>query len=512
MKRVFKIFAALLAVIFVAYFFLIDIAVKAMLEREGSRLLQARLEFSSVSFHLLPASLTLHGVQATNPRQPLRNLLEAESIELPLSLAALREKKLIVDTMSASGVRFNRPRANSGAIAGLTPDIADAAAGQQTLPDAQRQRSDHIAQLRAELQRTLQDLQALQLQWQQRLRALPDTAQLDDYRARAQTRNAASLAQLHAEIRDALGGAGQLQAQFVDDLRRVQEQLAYAQGLPQQGFNNAATGTGNSAGNSPTGTLLLGELKPLFDQILALMAAGPATAANEAGWQWLLRRVSVTGQFDIGAQPLRFAGEIENLTGQPRLFDVVTQFSLQGVADQPGRFSATGHSDRRKTPTETVRFDLDGFPVAALVLSSADPLAITVTKALTDARGLLTLTGNQIDINLLVQFQDAELAVEPRSEDAMVAAATAILRNTRAFDLNLQASGDVREPRLALNSSLDAPLADAFHRYLQSAGAAAAPRELQTELDALRQLNGQFQAQQQRLIETQAALQNLNGL
>ena len=505
MNKLLKILAALIVILFAAYFFLIDVVVKALLEREASQWLQTKVELSAVDFHLVPTSLTLRGLRIASPSQPARNLLEASIVQLPLDLGQLRTRQFIVDQMQVHGLRFNRQRADAVTTETATDSTAPA------LPDAGQWQREHVAELRAELQRTQRDLQVTLTQWQQRLRVLPDAAQLDNYHERARGASAATLARLRAEIRSDVGSAGQLQAQFDDELRRVQEQLSLAQHQPQQGFGTAPSGIGNTGAFSPLGALLLADLKAPLDQLLRLIATSSATG-DDMQWRWLLRHVQLDGQLDPGSLPLRFAGTIDDVSGQPREFDVVTRFELHAAADQPGRFALSGQGDLRKTAQISARADIDACPVADLPLGSTGPLRVTVTRALLDTRGMLALTGDQFDLHVLASFHDAEVAVAGSQDEPLVRAAAQVLREAREFDLNLQVSGSVREPRVTLNSSLDPQLINAFEHYLQTTGAAAAPRELQTELDALRQLAGQFAALQQQLTATLTALQSLQSL
>ena len=59
---------------------------------------------------------------------------------------------------------------------------------------------------------------------------------------------------------------------------------------------------------------------------------------------------------------------------------------------------------------------------------------------------------------MLARFHEAALQVTAAQEPEFQAIAN-VLKNTAAFDLNLQARGDVQNPQLKLNSSLDKPLA-----------------------------------------------------
>jgi hypothetical protein len=502
MKKIAGYFLVVIALLSIAYFFIVDIAIKALIEREGSAALRAKLDITSATFHLLPTSLTLRGVQATNPQRPSTNLLQADVITLPLTLSELLERKLIVDTLQIHGLRFAQARTHSGAIDGLTP--APIATTTSALPDPQQLQQQKSDQQHSELQRTQQDIGALRDEWRQRLRTLPTSAQLSDYQFRAQSRDAANRARLRSELNDELTNVRKLQQQFTLDFERVQPGLNYS----AQSTNTVQLATG--APPSITGGLLGHEFKPLLGQLLGLISTAPETAESDpAQWQLLARSVVLDGEIDLGATPLYFTGVVDNVTPQPRHFDVITRFDLQGKPEQPGKFSASGNIDKRKLPQQNVRFDLSGFPITQLPLSSDVKLQITVTTATVDIQGLLALTGNQLDINMLARFHKAVLQVIP-GDNAFSRAAAETLLSAHDFDLNFRASGNVNNPTLKLNSSLDTSLATAIARELNAASSnAAQPAALPAELAAVRALGAELQQMQQTLLATQATLQTL---
>src|SRR5690625_6368757 len=89
MKRWLKVLVGLLVLVALAYWLLVDRAIQWVIEREATREVKARVELERVRFHLYPTSLTLHGLQVTNPSSPMHHLVEAGRIHLQLDLAPL---------------------------------------------------------------------------------------------------------------------------------------------------------------------------------------------------------------------------------------------------------------------------------------------------------------------------------------------------------------------------------------------------------------------------------------
>ena len=374
MQRWLKILLSLALLIVVAYWLLIDIAIKTFIEREGSNAVGAQLVIDAATFHLFPTTLTLRNLQITDTRATARNTMQAETVSLPLQLSELFDKQLIVTAMQIHGLRFNQPRAQAGALTSNAPSVTDAARAQR-----------------------------------------------------------------HQQLREAL--------------QRIDIALA-----------NPLTAADTQAAGSITGVLLGDTLKPLLAQIVALLTPPQNSLGND--WHILLRHIDVDGQLDLGTQPLLFTGTVENLSPQPQHFDTVTRFNLTSTADQTGQLTTSGLLDFRKLANASVRFDLSALPVRDMPLGSDSDLTISIGQAVADVQGLLSLTGNQIDLNVLAHFRDAALRVITSNEPELQTIAT-VLKNTTAFDLNLQANGDVQNPVLKLNSSLDQPLAAALLRLQQ---------------------------------------------
>lgn len=536
MKTLLKIVLVLLAIVVATYYFLIDGVLKGVIETEGSKALRAKLDVASVDFHLLPLSITLSGVQATNPRAPLTNLVQADTIFIALVPRELIAHKILAEEVQAHGLRFHQPRTASGAIAGLTPPPADTAAGLGgiSLPDPQQLLAQGKQRVQGELAQVRAELTALRGDWQTRLKSLPDQARIDGYRQRAQAlRQAGTLEkiagaeQLRRDVKADLSTVRQLEDRFKQDSARAQQQLAYARALPQRELDNLLAGVGGGAAGNITGAVLAGQLQPLLDQVLALANATPATGGDGSGgaqqtpqqqWPVLARKVLLDGRIDLGSRPLHFNGSIDNVTPQPALWDVITTFALNGSADQPGKFSADGSLDYRRIASSTMRFQLSGFPVEQLALSSNKELGIVLGKALADIKGRFALTGNQVDFKLGVLFSDAVLDIAAADNSTAQAVATA-LRNVTQLDFDVLVSGNVRKPTVTMHSNLDSVLADAVGREVKQQAAAVSEQlraqlqqELAPDLAAIQQLDAEVRSLQQSFIDKQQTLNALSDL
>lgn len=480
MKRLLQALLILIVVAVAAYLLLIDGLVKNLVETEGSKALQARLDVASAEFNLFPTVLALRGVTATDPKAPQRNLFTADKIVLRLELGAALQSQLIAKHAVLHGLRFNQPRAEGDTAA--APASADTAA-----QESQRQ------QLRAELGKIQQNVTAIRDRWRQRLQELPDDATLAGYRARGAT------AELNAAQQQLRG----LQAEFDRDRAQLQQQLTSARSLP-----HLEQGRATVAPSQLTQALVGARFAPLLHQLMGRLNTKPADV-GAGQWPVLARKTEVDGQFDAGGTALRFTGTIDNATPQPGHWRQPITFSFANAAGQAGTFSASGALDYNNGPNHRARLAFEALPVQGLAFGD-DTLDVTLASALASGQGELSQHSGQIELALDSRFEQAHFNVVA-SDDPTAQAAAQVLSNTDRFDLQLHVEGLVQQPQIALTSSLDQPLAAAISRALQEPGAAEAlrgrlERELGPEFADLQRLTAEFNALQEQLRRKLAAL------
>ena len=248
----------------------------------------------------------------------------------------------------------------------------------------------------------------------------------------------------------------------------------------RQTLNNPLASNTVDPNASITGALLADRFKPLLTQITTALNTLATSSSGVGDWQILVHRINADGALDFGANStiganssnggaLRFAGTIDNVTPQPQLFDAVTQFDFRSAEGESATLHASGSLDKRKLTQATLRFDLANFPLAQWPIIDDPELKIIIVNANAGIQAVLSLTGNQFDLNALTHFQQARFDIAHGSDD-IVRAVADVWRRTDAFDINLQVSGDLVNPVLKLNSSLDVPLGNAIQQ-LQPASA-----------------------------------------
>ncbi len=108
---------AILGVLIAAvWLLLLDGIVRRGVEWTGAQLTGARVDVAGAEVRPFAGRLVLRGIAAADPEAPMRNLVEIGEAVAQIRLAPLLEKKIIIDTLSVTGVRFGTPRTESGAL------------------------------------------------------------------------------------------------------------------------------------------------------------------------------------------------------------------------------------------------------------------------------------------------------------------------------------------------------------------------------------------------------------
>jgi hypothetical protein len=105
--------AVLLTVLWLLY---VDVVIDRSVEVVGADVVGAKVDVAEASLDEDEARVILRGLQVANPDAPMTNLVDIPEIVADLNVRALAEKKIVVESLVLSNVRFGTARRTSGAL------------------------------------------------------------------------------------------------------------------------------------------------------------------------------------------------------------------------------------------------------------------------------------------------------------------------------------------------------------------------------------------------------------
>ena len=503
-----------------------DRIAKATAQAVGTTLVGARVEIDRLHLDLPHGRVEIRGLTVASPFEALENLLQADALVADIDPLPLLEKKVVIDRLAATGLRFGTPRLTDGRTGGRS----DGVMGQVTRWGEQLQvpalalptgtiNIDRLDLGQLNTPRAAAALAAradsARLAWEAGLGGLDVTATVDTAK----------------RLAERLRGAKATDVRLLGDARRTLEQVTRAQGrvlgLERSVASGAAALQGGVAGLADAKqrdyALARGLLKlPGLDApdigaalfglaavdrfqralywvqlgrrymppgLLPRATPGPSRA-RRAGMTVRFPRAHVEPAFLLRTAELSVelgAGGAAPRTYAARLSDVTTDPTLHG---RPATASASAPGFRlgavldhvRATPRDTVAASLVGVALPPLRLPSL-PLRIepgSGTVALSFA-----LQGDQVRARWTMQSDRVRWVRD--SGAAASATGDVIWRVVSAIatlEVSASLTGSLTHPRLGVSSNVDRAIADRL-RALLGAELSAAERRMRAQIDSL---------------------------
>lgn len=513
------VFVALIAVVVLLWIFFIDGIVRRAIEKTGTFIVGAEVDVKNAHVKLVPLSITLRGLEITNPEAPATNSLECERIAFSLDSLNLLRRKVIINEMSVEGVRFDTQRKKPGSVKKTREKQPEAEkkpsfALSISIPDAKTILQTARLESPTLIASAQADLQKRKEQWQQRINEMPDRVKLDAYKSRVDTLRQSKQSGIQGLVGQ-LDEARALANDISRDLERVEKaksafltDLASARNLVERAerapmddvqrlretYGISASGLqnmsqmlfGDAVGSwVRTGLLWYDRLKPVVERaaqqkregevkvVKPLRGRGVDVRFKEARPlpDFLISTAAASAEMKAGA----VAGTIRNITpdqdvlGRPLTFLFVGE-KLNDA--QSIELSGTLNHIVPSIPDDTARVSLRGYRAKEIALSNHKDLPITLREGLLD----LDLQGSRDAKTLKAKFiatiNSAQLSAGgPGSSNQLVAAIQSTLSKVTHFSLTADITGTPENYDVHLSSDLDRVLKDAVGRMVQEQGA-----------------------------------------
>lgn len=492
----------------VALFWLVivDSAVKGLIEKAGTAVVGAKVDLGNADVTFMPLGVTLTRLQVTDKDEPMTNVVEVSRIAFSLDNVNLFRRKVIIDEMAAEGIRFNTPRATSGAVAkapkpqpkeeqpGFKLPAVDLPDVKTVLANEKLESLDRIEAARAEMT-------SAKTRWDQRLAELPDSTRIKSYRDRlkdlkgsgklsvkalaGQAKEAAALAK---EVEADLQQVKKAKSDFSADLSGLRKSVDEAARSPMADLRRIRDRYGFSAEGLSNMTNLLfgasirqwvdrglnwyGKLQPMLARsggqtgavktVKPLRGAGMNVRFPERNPlpDFLIRKIAVSLQPTAGS----FTGTVVNMTPDQNVLGKPTTFAFSGENLEHARSAVMDGEFNHVAPAQfSDRFgmNMQDIKIDRVILSRSEEMPVTLEQGLVN----LTLTGTSrregISGRFTATVRDARIAAGGTSTNAFATSISSALTKVNAFSLTADISGTLEKPAVRISSDLDRVLKDA---------------------------------------------------
>jgi uncharacterized protein (TIGR03545 family) len=497
-SKLFTIVLGLLAVVLIVWFFVVDLVVEMMIEKQGTDKVGAKVELAEADLGLFPAGIELRGLQVTNPHEPMTNALDIRRIYGNIELSPLLKKKIIIPELALEGVKMGTKRSSSGALPGRPAPKKPKAEGvcseaqtpSLTMPDideildrADLQSLESISSLES-------DIQAARKDWQGKLAELPDTQEIMAYKDKLEAlsdQKDRSLGSLLSSGSQAMSVAKELKA----DLDRLEEaKQAFTEGLEQyrQKVRSASQAPMRDVGRlmdkyslsaeglSNLSALLFGDslctwtnravdwynrIKPMLEGRGQNGTAEQPADQKGATPDFLVRKALVSVNLASGD----FSGTIRNITTNQRQFGTPLSFDFSGTGlSRLQSVSLEGSLDHTKADMYKDAFELalQGLKLTDVSLSDSKSWPLKLQEGLLN----LDLDGRVMSGSLMAEAMASfdstsfQLPLE-RGAGRLAESVASVLQDVSGLNLSAQLTGSLEEYALQISSDLDKTLRQA---------------------------------------------------
>ena len=535
--------------------------IKRGIEFAGTQAVGAKVELDSVTWRWGGPSLTLERLQVTSPQEPMTNMFEAGRMEFALDGWALLRRQFVAENLAVEDLAFHTPREQSGAIerrifardrsgedeaedfdiTRLLPGLAD-------MPDPGELATEGRDNIKAELDEIETRAGAIETGWDEHIQRLPGSDTVSGYRERWRElerrdplRRAAGVRELTRDIDRDLDTIRTLDDRLQNDRQTLRELNRQARALPGQESRRLVSGMGLDDGLEGFTRALLGEeLTGQVDQGLAVYEfasthlAGrkrteePARPPRGEGEyirfpeeqplpRFLIKRAAVNGVMEIADQPIRFSGQIRDITHQPAVWGRPMTLAIEGGNEAGAELNVNGRFDHRDSPSrDELDFTLTGLAINDLTLSGSSRLPIVLEESRADITGKLVVTERRLDSSVNTRFERARFSAGSEDASSTVRRVASAIEGVSAFRLDLGLGGTLRSPQISVNSDLDRiimrALGDEVRRELAQTREEVEQRlraEVESELDAIAAYEAQLEDFQRQIDERRRELRDI---
>ncbi|MEE4245611.1 MAG: TIGR03545 family protein [Kangiellaceae bacterium] len=479
--------AIVLLIATLSYIFAPNI-VKQSIESSATALIGSEVNVDSVSFSFAPLGMSINKVQVTNPQAPDSNLVVIEQATMAIEVMPLLWKKLVVNELAIDGVTLNSPRTSEGWVASSEQEAIDATTEQAEPVDYEQQVEQYLdenpllttqrieqltrlkdevnAQWKADLDK--QAFSQKQAELQQEYDAL--SARLKKSKLNL-IKDAKRWKALRKSLRTEIKRISSLSDKFSDDKKRLSEQYELVKQGPSDDLDRLLENVGLDQSTEDALKWLFGDdyQTVIKQKIGQFMAAENSEDSEESQQQavllgdrvyfkdtikmpeLLVKKLSISGRSENSA----INGKGNDLAFLPWLHDQPMQLQTDISGDAQGKVAINSHWQTSQKMTTLVDADIKQWPIEnwKLLQSSDKPVTIEQADLAIKVAGQLTM--KKIDLQLNAELNKPKIVMDNLANDSWQKQLLLAVNQQEQISFNSNITGDIGDPRIELDSSLN---------------------------------------------------------
>ncbi|WP_417438407.1 TIGR03545 family protein [Idiomarina sp.] len=541
------VFAGFVLLLVAISWLFLDAIIKVTLEHTLGRLNGAEVNIERVEHSWVPLSLTLAGIQVTDPNAPKNNRVQVGEASADISPTEIVLGRTLIEQLTMTGVRVNQPRESEGDVY-VMPDQEDvqnwASQSWDKLTTSLPSVDDIVSQVDLRTETVIDEAKAAYEQQEQEVKAareaLPSKNKLKEYEEKIKQitegkvkglSDIAARKEALDELKDSIRTDKEAVSNFRDEVKQakevVQQQIADLKNAPGNDIDRIKSffSLDGSGLENVTG-LLLGEKAREWSKyvLLAYEQLGPMLARSDnsatvepvrgegqrisfaddnAPPEFLIKKART--EFMVGGTVIDV--DWQNITHQHNLLGQPTTYQARADnSDLWNAFNLNGELSLTDLGIDAKQqWQLKGAKLNNLGLSNSSELSANILSSMMDSDGTVLVRENKLDGKAMVRMLNLDLEAEGSSK--LTSAVAGALKQLERLDITTSIGGDIQRPSLSFESDLDDQLGDAL---AQSAMGEADEKLAEIKADLTAKVSEQLGGQQ-GLLESLTQWDNESG-
>ncbi|WP_024851989.1 TIGR03545 family protein [Hydrogenovibrio kuenenii] len=558
-------FLVLVGIGFAITYLALTMILKSQIEKYASQAWGAQISIHRLDFNFIPLGVSFSGIEVTDPKKPMQNLVSIGHLGASLNLYQLVVGRTVIEDMSLQHLAFNQPRTTSGAlVVKKTSKVKETSEAEKSkkdsgfavpsmiVPKPEEILSRQTFKTSEQADKINQSLNQLNSKWTDLQKQMPNSKVIADYQKRFEALTKGSIKSL-ADLKAKQAEFEKLQKEvsqkadvikqgknlFDKDLPQLQKDVNALQKMPAQDFANLQSTYsldqnglknftylvyGDKVRNyTQKGLAIYEKVKPFIEKFAAERAVAEKQAKEKAKRQvgqniaflehdpepdFIIKRLKLSSELDWGqiqatAKDINFD---QSKSRMATLFTVSAQPKTQTTA-----LSIKGQSNwiqPGKGFTEA-KISWPNYELKDWAMLKDDSLPLTMKSSKVAVNGKLKITEAQMLQGVVdLDYQKVNFDMGATKSKEVKQYLAPVFDDIHQFTVTSELSGKLFAPSIGARSDLDRKVSSSMNKVLNKQ-ITDAKAQLKKQFDA--QMAAQLKPINQKLASLLGDQVQLNG-